>query len=183
MVLHKWATVVKSPSARKGLRPIVESISENPKLRPADYKIPYVLRPFIKDLHTSQVQHLENRGMYKEELSIERSRFPRMLKTLVLQTDGSLNEREFECVVPPLLMLYQDRSSSHRLRQMSLLKIGKHRREGMAAQQATELSEIPLCNALAFPYCVPKNMIRRNPVSDPLTSKKTHSGGGGGGNE
>lgn len=177
MVLHKWAALVKSPPARKGLRPVVQTISENSKLRPADYKIPYILRPFIKDLHTSSVQHLENRGMYKEELSIERSRFPRFLKTLVVQTDGSLNEREFECAVPPLLVLYQDRASSHRQRQLALMKIGKLRKEAVTqAQEATEPSEIPLCNALVFPYAVPKGMIRRTPVRDPLTAKKTTGG-------
>jgi hypothetical protein len=172
MVLHKWAVVSRSPAARKGLRPIVDAISENPKLIPADYKIPYIIRPFIKDLHTNSVQHLENRGMYREELSIERSRFPRMLKTLVVQTDGSLNEREFECVVPPLLVAYQDRSSAHRLRQVSLMKIGKLRREVNTAQEATEPSEMPMCNALTFPYCVPKHMIRRSALQDPLMVKK-----------
>ncbi|CUG94262.1 Hypothetical protein, putative [Bodo saltans] len=172
MVLHKWAAVTRSPAARKGLRPIVDAISENPKLAPADYKIPYIIRPFIKDLHINSVQHLENRGMYKEELSIERSRFPRTLKTLVVQTDGSLNEREFECVVPPLLISYQDRPSAHRQRQLALMKIGKLRREGNTAQEATEPSEMPMCNALTFPYCVPKNMIRRSPVRDPLLAKK-----------
>lgn len=172
MVLHKWALVSKAPAARKGLKPIVDAVSENPKLAPADYKIPYVIRPFIKDMHISNVQHLENRGMYKEELSIERSRFPRMLKTLVVQTDGSLNEREFECVVPPLLVSYQDRTSAHRQRQLALMKIGKQRRAGGAAEEASEPSESMLCNALTFPYCVPKNLIRRSPVRDPLMAKK-----------
>lgn len=172
MVLNKWAVVTKSAPPAAGLRPLGRAISANPKLRPADYKVPYVLRGFIKDRHVSEMQHIENRGMYREELAIERARFPRMHKTLVVQTDGSLNEREFEFAVPPVVTLFQDRLSAHRQRQMALAKIGKLRRaKSWETEEAGKESLNPVCNALAFPYCVPKRMLVRPRVIDPLSAK------------
>lgn len=172
MVLNKWAVVNKSAPPAAGLRPLGKAISSHPKLRPVDYKIPYVLRSFIKDRHTSEVQHLENRGMFREELAIERGRFPRLQKTLTIQTDGSLNEREFEFAVPPLVTLFQDRLSAHRQRQVALAKIGKLRKEKswMTTQQG-RMTLNSVCNATTFPYCIPKRMIARCATPDPLSSK------------
>ncbi|AIO02764.1 hypothetical protein LPMP_356350 [Leishmania panamensis] len=172
MVLNKWAVVTKSAPPAAGLRPLARTVSPNPKLRPADYKIPYVLRTFIKDRHLSEMQHIENRGMYREELSIERSRFPRMHKTLTIQTDGSLNESEFEFAVPPVVMLFQDRLSAHRQRQVALAKIGKLKRiKSWEAAVRGKESLNPVCNALVFPYCVPKKMLVRPRIVDPLSAK------------
>lgn len=197
MVLHKWAALVRSPPPFRGILPKPRTIPTHPRLKPAAYKIPYVLRSYVKDSYTAQVQHLENRGMYKEEISIERSRFPRLSKTLVIQTDGSMNEREFEFTVPPMVILFQDRLAAHRQRQAALAKIGKLRREKSweaAAMSAVEKgnesaaadegaaaggnrfgtpSESLLCNALTFPYCVPKHLIRREKMVDPLVTKKS----------
>ncbi|EAN78260.1 uncharacterized protein TEOVI_000291200 [Trypanosoma equiperdum] len=183
MVLHKWAVVSRSAPPPRGLRPIARTIPTHPRLRPVDYKIPYVLRTFIKDRHTSEVQHLENRGMFAEELSIERSRFPRFHSTFTIQTDGSLNEREFEFAVPPIVTLFHDRLSAHRERQLELAKIGKLRKErNWETEQKGEESVSMACNALAFPYCIPKNMLKRSRVVDPLNSKSSTQGvtsGGG----
>lgn len=174
MVLNKWAVVNKSAPPAAGLRPLEKLIPSHPKLKPDDYKIPYVLRTFVKDRHTSEVQHLENRGMYREELGIERSRFPRQHKTLTIQTDGSLNEREFEFAVPPIVTLFQDRLSAHRQRQLALAKIGKLRKEKTWETKITGRKSLnPVCNATVFPYCVPKRMLVRPPVADPLSSKTT----------
>ncbi|EPY28787.1 hypothetical protein STCU_04250 [Strigomonas culicis] len=172
MVLHKWAVVSKASNPPAGLRPLARRMPTNPKLIPDDYKIPYVLRTFIKDRHTSEVQHIENRGMYREELAIERSRFPRLQKTLVIQTDGSLNEREFEFAVPPVTALFQDRLSAHRQRQIALAKIGRLRKEkSWQVQQTGEAAINPVCNALLFPYCVPRKLLLRRALVDPLSSK------------
>ncbi|KAL7695647.1 hypothetical protein NQL31_002491 [Lotmaria passim] len=172
MVLNKWAVVTKSAPPSAGLRPLGRIISANPKLRPTDYKVPYVLRSFIKDRHLSEMQHIENRGMYREELAIERARFPRMHKTLTIQTDGSLNEREFEFAVPPVVALFQDRLSAHRQRQVALAKIGKLKRaKSWEAAVKGKESLNPVCNALVFPYCVPKKMLVRPRVVDPLSAK------------
>ncbi|ESL06122.1 hypothetical protein TRSC58_06209 [Trypanosoma rangeli SC58] len=172
MVLHKWAVVSKSAPPPPGLRPLARVIPLHPRLLPADYKIPYVLRAFIKDRHTSDMQHLENRGMFAEELAIERARFPRLHKTLTIQTDGSLNEREFEFVVPPVVTLFRDRLSAHRQRQLELAKIGKLRKErSWETTMVGEESPNPMCNALVFPYCVPKIMLKRPRLDDPLSAK------------
>ncbi|KAK7201612.1 hypothetical protein NESM_000225800 [Novymonas esmeraldas] len=172
MVLNKWAVVTKSAPPAAGLRPLARVVSANPKLRPAGYKIPYVLRTFIKDRHLSEMQHLENRGMYREELAIERSRFPRLHKTLTIQTDGSLNEREFEFAVPPVVTLFQDRLAAHRQRQVALAKIGKLKRsKSWESPVHGKESLNPVCNALVFPYCVPKKMLVRPRVVDPLSAK------------
>lgn len=172
MVLNKWAVVNKSAPPPAGLRPLQKVIPSHPKLRPQDYKIPYVLRTFVKDRHTSEVQHLENRGMYREEINIERSRFPRFHKTLTIQTDGSLNEREFEFAVPPIVTLFQDRLSAHRQRQLALAKIGKLRKDKSWETKITGRESLnPVCNATVFPYCVPKKMLVRPRVVDPLTTK------------
>lgn len=182
MVLHKWAVVNKSAPPPAGLRPLQRTIPNHPRLRPQDYKTPYVLRSFIKDRHTSEVQHLENRGMLREELSIERSRFPRFHKALTIQTDGSLNEREFEFAVPPIVALFQDRLSAHRQRQLALAKIGKLRKEKSWERKVPRRESLnPVCNATVFPYCVPRKMTVRPPVADPLSSKsstETNSGDG-----
>nr|CCC93967.1 conserved hypothetical protein [Trypanosoma congolense IL3000] len=184
MVLHKWAVVNRSAPPPPGLRPVPRMIPTHPRLRPADYKIPYVLRTFIKDRHTSDMQHLENRGMFSEELSIERSRFPRLHSTFTIQTDGALSEREFEFAVPPIVTLFQDRLSAHRQRQLELSKIGKlHKERSWETKQRGEDSAGSVCNALTFPYCVPKNMLRRSKIVDPLNAKSfTHgarqNGGG-----
>lgn len=171
-MLNKWAVVTKGAPPAAGLRPLARIVSANPKLRPADYKVPYVLRPFIKERHLSEMQHVENRGMYREELAIERSRFPRMHKTLTVHTDGSLNEREFEFAVPPVVTLFQDRLASHRQRQVALAKIGKLRRAKSweTPPQGKEPLN-PVCNALVFPYCVPKKMLVRPRIVDPLSAK------------
>lgn len=177
MVLHKWATVQRTAPPSYRLLPKAKTIPTHPRLKPADYKTPYILRPFVKDLHLGAVQHIENRGMYKEELSIERSRFPRFTKSLVVQTDGSLNEREFEFTSPPLLVLFHDRTAAHRQRLLALAKIGKLRKERSwehaAIEDGPQPSDTLLCNAVAFPYCVPKHLIPRTPLADPLTAKKS----------
>ncbi|KAG8342829.1 hypothetical protein ERJ75_000045100 [Trypanosoma vivax] len=174
MVLHKWAVVSRSAPPPKGLRPVARLIPTHPRLRPADYKIPYVLRTFIKDRHVSDMQHLENRGMFSEELSIERSRFPRLCSTFVIQTDGSLNEREFEFAVPPIVTLFHDRLSIYRQRQLELAKIGKTQREkSWETRLKGEEASNPICNALTFPYCVPKKLLRRPRVEDPLSPKSS----------
>ncbi|CCW63256.1 unnamed protein product [Phytomonas sp. EM1] len=172
MVLNKWAVVSKSAPPPAGLRPLAKYIPDHARLRPVDYKVPYVLRPFIKDLHESEVQHLENRGMYREELAIERGRFPRLHRTLTIQTDGSLNEREFEFVVPPLVTLFQDRLSVHRQQQLALSTIGKSKRKKSWETKLTGKPSLnPVCNVILFPYCVPKKVLMRPPLANPLSTK------------
>lgn len=172
MVLHKWAAVSKSAPPPAGLRPLAKVMHPNPKLRPDDYKIPYVLRTFIKDRHTSEVQHLENRGMYREELAIERSRFPRLSKALAVQTDGSLNEKEFEFALPPVMIIFQDRLSAHRQRQVALAKMGRLNKEhSWTTNIKAKPSMNTVCNALAYPYCIPKKYMLRPRQVDPLTAK------------
>lgn len=189
MVLNKWAAVTKSAPPAAGLRPLARTVLQHPKLVPAGYKTPFVIRPFIKDWHRNALQHIEIRGMYKEELSIERSRFPRMQKTFVIQTDGSLNEREMEFAVPPVMLLYQDRLTAYRQRQAALAKIGQRSvskpwelkptrsetsdqgEEDEDEEKTSSASDRLMCNALEFPYCVPKKLRVRAPVPDPLRSK------------
>lgn len=191
MVLNKWAVVNKSAPPAAGLRPLARSVLSHPKLIPAAYKPPFVIRPFIKDYHVSALQHIENRGMRRSELLIERSRFPRQNRTLVVQTDGSLNEREVEFAIPPMVILFHDRLAAHRQRQLALAKIGqlspRHSwelpvkqssseqdgEEGLAQHEDESDDEPPrlCCNVLEFPYCVPSRLRQRRRVEDPLSSK------------
>lgn len=90
-------------------------------------KTPFVLRPFVKDGHLDALQRLEIRGMYREEVDIERSRFPRFQKTLVIRTDGSMDEIESEVQLPPFLLMYMDRQKSHVHETVAMLKMGKSR--------------------------------------------------------
>ena len=179
MVLWKWAAATRSPPPLAGILPRPKTVPRHPRLKPAEYKTPNVLRPFIRDRQLSELQHLENRGMYREELLVERSRFPKLRKTLVIQSDGSLNEREFEVNVPPLMLCFLDRLVAHRQRQVALAKIAKLKKprgwEAAAVEGKEDWyqrAEIPVCNALTWPYCVPKNLVRRERMSDPLTLKK-----------
>eukprot|EP00796_Vickermania_ingenoplastis_P006693 gene6693-4791_t len=192
MVLNKWAVVNKSAPPPAGLRPLARTVLHHPKLIPAGYKTPFVMRPFIQDRHTSELQHIENRGLYREELSIERSRFPRMNKTFVIQTDGSINQHEMEFVLPPVVLLFHDRLSAFRQRQMALAKIGQLKAEHswvpreITADQGPEAEDDlslslgntsddcergPLCNAMEFPYCVPRSLRPRACATDPLSAK------------
>ena len=178
MVLHKWALVSRGAPPPAGLMPRIKDIPRHPRLIPSDYKTPYILRTFIKDRHVSDIQHIENRGMYKEELTIERSRFPRMNKTLVVNTDGSLNEREFEFCVPPVMVVFQDRRMAHRQRLQSLAKIGRLSKprswEATLPEGESQQADQQYCNALCFPYCVPKSIAPRPSIADPLTAKRSH---------
>lgn len=225
MVLHKWAVVNKSapPPALGGGggRPIPRTLLHHAKLLPSGYKIPYVIRPFVKEKQLCELQHVENRGMYKEELSLERFRFPSFQSTFVIQTDGAVNEREIETSVPPLMILFYDRSMAFRHRQLALSKIGqlqpshswervprrdsgshggneisssKEREQGPFVGEEEELTlededledeggeedgrksfgisrRKMVCNALEFPYCVPKMSRIRAPSVDPLSVK------------
>lgn len=178
--------------------------------------MPYVIRPFTKERQLCELQHIENRGLYKEELSIERHRFPNFQSTFVIQTDGSINEREMEITVPPIVVLFHDRLMAYRQRQLSLAKIGQlhpthsweatanngsgnalkgnENTRGEANDDELEWEEVfgeegdegsherkkaaemghrrmACCNALEFPYCVPRMRRLRATCMDPLSVK------------
>lgn len=206
MVLHKWAVVNKSAPPPLHLRPLARSLLHHSKLLPAKYRVPFIIRPFIRDRHLNELQHIENRGLYKEELCIERSRFPNFQSTFVIQTDGSINEREMEITLPPIVILFHDRLTMHRQRQLALAKIGQTKRthsweavenstttekntSGEEEEEEDDFGDVDdddsnsspssptarhrrmLCNALEFPYCVPRMLRVRNPVVDPLSAK------------
>jgi hypothetical protein len=130
--------------------------------RPAGFKQPYVIRPFIRDAHVARLQHLENRGMYKEELDLERARFPRFTRTLTVQTDGSLTEREFEFAVPPVVVLFRDRQAAYAEYIHAQRRLG--RSTLVKAPTPAKPQEAPAggaCNVLCFPYCVPSTTAPR----------------------
>lgn len=138
--------------------------------KPDELKKSFVVRPFQRDGHLANMQHVENRGMYREELDIERARFPRANRTLAVQCDGSLWEREAEYTLPPLLVLFRDRHS------VNLENLSEHRRLGSdgwrslkGAEGAAKVGPKPeqdhekKYNMLCFPYCVPTSLpMRRN---------------------
>lgn len=205
MVLNKWAVVNKSAPPPRHLRPLARSLLHHSKLLPSSYRVPFIIRPFVRDRHLNELQHIENRGLYKEELSIERARFPNFQSTFVIQTDGSINEREMEITLPPIVILFHDRLTMHRQRQLALAKIGQlkptHSWEASESSTSTEKNtsgdeeeEDPfsdaededgnsspssptargrrmVCNALEFPYCVPRMLRVRTPTLDPLSAK------------
>ena len=139
--------------------------------RPDGYVTPYVIRPFIKSERVDQLQSIENKGMYKEELDIERGRFPQMHRTWLIHTDGSINDREFEFSVPPYIILFRDRLSLHKNRRQQLAKAGLLSAEkDLQVVKAYEAPASLKCNALEFPYCVPNKAPVRPVTKDLLES-------------
>jgi hypothetical protein len=137
-----------------------------------EYKKPYVIRPFVRDGHEAALQHVVNAGMYREELDIERARFPRMNRTLVVQTDGSMSEAEFEFAVPPLTVLFMDRQAAFKLRQQRLRNLGRLGRKALWKNPlAAAAPDVPMCNAVCFPYCVPSLTPVRRAALDELDAR------------
>jgi hypothetical protein len=140
--------------------------------RPDELKRPYVVRPFQRDGHVAILQHIENRGMYREELDIERARMPKLAKTVAIHTDGSLAEREYEFAVPPVSVVFRDRHSVH------LDELAECRRLSSDAWRSLrgEKNCVPVCkapqedherklNMLVFPYAVPTKLpLRAKPI-------------------
>jgi hypothetical protein len=160
--------------------PLTERLTPEPivakfKKAPPELKQPFVVRPFQRDGHVAALQHIENRGMYREELDIERARFPRTSKAVAIHTDGAMSDREFEFAVPPFLVLFRDRHS------VMLEQLAEHRRLGgdgwrrlrgtPAPVQAapTEDHERKL-NVLCFPYAVPTRVAPRRIPSMSISS-------------
>lgn len=161
----------------RGSKPLEKKLTPTPifepyEKRPADLKKPYVVRPFQKDGHTASIQHIENRGMYKEELDIERARFPKLVKTVAVHTDGSLSEREYEFSVPPVTVVFRDRHSVHldelaecrRLSTDSWRSLRGDKNCAPVCKAPKEDHERKL-NMLVFPYSVPTKLpIRAKPI-------------------
>lgn len=155
--------------------PIVRETRED-KLY-SEYKKPYVLAPFIKDAHLAAMQHVEFGGMYREELAIERTSHVRTKKVLTINTDGSLSERETELTAPALVVLFTDRQAVHRERMRTIVAAGmvEDYKQAQATWRAADddapaptPAERPLCNAVAFPYCVPSMLAKRKQRFDLL---------------
>lgn len=94
----------------------------HPEKRP---KAAYVIRVPIKDAYTDALQHVENRGMYHEELDLERSRHPKMVKSLHIRSDGALDEVECEYAAPPVVILFSDRLESHKAQMVIQQQLGQ----------------------------------------------------------
>jgi len=175
MVLQKWAVVTRGAPPPLGWRLQAKRHRVHPALAALSGEKAqdvFVLRPFVKDPHVEQLNFIENRGMYKEEWSIERGRFPRFQRTLFIGSDGSVAEREFEFSIPPLVLLYNDRRVAHRARMAALHKIGKQNRLRMVANlEEVSAPQQPVANALCFPYAVPSLVRLRPRVDDPLRQK------------
>ena len=60
------------------------------------------------------METVEVRGMYKEELEIERGKYPTYNKVWWIHTDGSMIERDVEYACPPFLIVYRDAKSVFR---------------------------------------------------------------------
>jgi hypothetical protein len=135
-----------------------------------ELKLPYVVRPFQKDGHIASLQHIENRGMYKEEIDIERARLPKANKTVTIHTDGSLAEREYEFAVPPVSVVFRDRHSVY------LEDLAEARRLSSEDWRSARAYNVPVCkapkedherklNILCFPYSVPTKLpLRGRPI-------------------
>lgn len=142
----------------------------------SEYKTPFVIRPFIKDNHLAQLQHIDFGGMYRRELAVSRSKHPRLSKSLTINTDGSLSERDFEVATPPVIVLFSDRHAHHQFRMSQMAKTNRlehvKTKPWLKAEKQDAYAEkydTPVCNALCFPYCVPsKSFTKRGVVFDPL---------------
>lgn len=164
--------------------PLTKRLAPTPLRRkwskaPEGLKRPYLVRPFQKDGHLAAIQHIEYRGMYREELDIERARFPRTSRTVAIQCDGALTEREAEFTLPPVLVVFRDRHS------VNLEQLSEHRRLGSTGWRclrgsagAAKVGPKPVedherkYNVLTFPYCVPTSlpMRRQSLLVKPKTS-------------
>ena len=174
-IRKKGSTVAPNvPIERFSQRWVEKGKPTRGRYKDPEYRAAYVIQSFIKDKHVHDIQSIDFGGMYKEELSIERARHPNTCKSLVIGTNGAMNEREFEYLVPPIVTLYNDRSFAHRSRVVQLAKVGKLKSRGSWTHtNAPEVPDLDTCNALEFPYCVPRKIPLRNPVSDPLNSLAT----------
>lgn len=166
--LRKWAVIKRSPPATPEL-PVPDDPSQVHKaLQPRDLKPQFVPHPFVKEKHLDMVQFIENRGMYREELCLERSRFPKVHKLFVVQTDGSIIEREVEYMVPPILLSFHDRVFEHRRSAALKSKYGNRISQNPTSSTSVEERDIPVdatCNAVAFPFCVPQALRLRQPLN------------------
>lgn len=174
------SSVVSPPAPRNPSQRIARPNRIVPRGRDqiySEHKRPFLIAPFLRDGHLNAMQHVEIAGMHRDEMAIERFKHPRLKKTLTINTDGSLSEREFEVAVPPLLVLFQDRSSLHRERLNRImssalvedLKVSLNTwGTADAAQPDPEPVEETVCNALAHPYAVPSLVAKRKHRFDVL---------------
>eukprot|EP00759_Apiculatamorpha_spiralis_P045142 PhF_6_TR4198/c0_g1_i3/m.5647 len=129
---------------------------------PPYVKTPFLYRSIPKTQHHADLDTIEVRGMYKDELCIQRGKFPKYNKMWLLHTDGAMSELDVEYMTPPIVVLYRDRLSAHKELQENLMKANKLRLKrswlNIAPKESWEEPSVPMCNMMEFPYCVPSTM-------------------------
>ncbi|KNH05496.1 hypothetical protein XU18_3467 [Perkinsela sp. CCAP 1560/4] len=123
----------------------------------------YSYLPFRRSKHLASLDYIENRGMYKEELSVERGKFPTYNRVLLVHTDGSMSELEAEYFAPPFVVLFQDGSSAFKsIRETKLRQGSEYAEKSTASEIVSSEGSIEEVNHMTeFPYYVPKNLNRR----------------------
>ena len=151
---YRWHTLCRS---------VQEPFVHPHRPKPAEEKTPYSYQPFLRSRHVADIETIEIRGMYKEEIRIERGKFPTYNKVWWIHTDGSLSLREVEYNAPSFITLFRDGAYTHRERRENLA-----RRKGRSAYKSwehnsasrLETSSIPMVDMNEFPYCVPSHHLR-----------------------
>ena len=70
--------------------------------------------PFRRSRQLTLLDNLEVRSMYREEISIERGKFPTFIRVLNVHTDGSTGEHEVEYACPSFVVLFKDCNSVYK---------------------------------------------------------------------
>jgi len=135
---------------------------------PPEVKPKYMFRAFQKSQYLYDLETIETRGMYKEEMCIERGKFPKYNRLWIILTDGSMVEQDVEYTVAPFVVMYRDRLSVHKEYEQSLMSAGKlkPRRiwENIEPEGTHKEGQISMVNMMEFPYCVPSKKPPREPV-------------------
>ena len=151
------------------MRPRYDVLPHRP---PEKSRTRYVIRPYISDPHVEALQHVENRGMYRRELAIERGKFPKLSKVMVVQTDGALNDLEFEFTVPSLIPLFRDRRMIWYETRAAVAKAGRDQKiHFWKSTKVPEKRSLPVVNLTQFPYCIPTTVGYRRPVTPPNSTE------------
>eukprot|EP00760_Papus_ankaliazontas_P028100 PhM_4_TR352/c0_g1_i1/m.71475 len=134
--------------------------------RAADVKLPFYFKSFVRNAHLANLDTVETRGMYRDELNIERGKYTRLSKTWYIYTNGSMAEHDVEFTAPPFVVLYRDRLSVYAETQDAHMRAQRLRlrrawENVVPKDQLPDPAPAPMCNILEFPYCVPSTQTPR----------------------
>ena len=116
----------------------------------------YSYLPFRRSNYLSTLDDLESRGMYREELSIERGKFPSYNRVLGIHTNGSLSDYEVEYSCPSFVVLFQDGFSVYKSTKSAQLKLERKSPLPKLFDDSRDMGS-PTVRLSYFPYVIPSS--------------------------